>query len=120
MATNITLPASLTDVKPLRAEFEYITGLSKTESRFESGATYAKQTAIKGNDRFNCKLFMSESQREDFLTWYRDTLKNGTLTFLWTHPLSGGQIEVLFVGAPNITSAGVSVYYVSGTYEIVS
>ena len=119
MATNINLPASLRDLKPLRADFEFTTGVSKVESRFESGATYAKQTAIKANDRFSCKLFMSEAQREDFLTWYKDTLKNGTLTFNWSHPLSGGPIEVLFIGAPNITAAGISVYYVSGIFEIV-
>ena len=120
MPTSINLPENLLRLKPLREGFVFRKGLSKIESRFESGKTYSKRTAIKANDRFSAKLFVSESQRQDFLNFYSNTLDEGTKTFNWSHPLSGAQIETLIVGAPEIEPVGALNYNISLEFEIVS
>lgn len=35
-----------------------------------------------------------------FVAWYRDTLKDGSLTFSWTNPLLGGAATMSFVTPP--------------------
>lgn len=47
------------------------------------------------------------------LAFWRYDLKNGTLRFVWDHPLSEEAVELLFMAPPKITAAGGDLFNVA-------
>ena len=85
--------------------FSYSTGTSKVEASFESGLTMSKKAYRKVPDRFSGQFIVKAAELQTLLTFYNETLDEGILHFVWSHPVSDAQITAAFVGeAPQYTS----------------
>jgi hypothetical protein len=53
-------------------------------------------------------LFYTNAERDDFWTWWRETLKGGVKPFTWTNPAYGTPARYIFGEPPQFTAIGPS------------
>lgn len=102
MSVTITWPATV----PWAAQAE---GYSETPQRVASTFTPDAGAPIERRrlstsmiDMSYTLMAMDNDAFEDFLTFFRDTTKAGTLPFNTTHPRTGDSIIARFTSAPSI------------------
>lgn len=90
--------------------------LGLTENRivstFDAGPAKVRQRYTNAdNDPFSVRVGpFSRSQVASFKTWWKTTLKSGTLSFDWTEPETGSTVEMRFdprQPPPSFESQGV-------------
>lgn len=75
-------------------------------STVEVGPKKKRARYTKGIDQFACTIDVELSDYETFETFYKTSLGNGVLTFLYNHPMTQVETEFRFVEPPSITTLG--------------
>ena len=71
----------------------------------EVGPPKLRRRTSLSQDILSCKMWLSSSDWEDFLSFYRFELLDGTQQFTWNHPRAGTTATFQFEGnAPKITA----------------
>jgi hypothetical protein len=74
------------------------------------GPAKVRRRATAGVTQLKCTFRLSAAQRASLLAFWQTTLAGGSLSYSWTHPISGAAITCRIVEPPTFSPAagGVS------------
>jgi hypothetical protein len=77
------------------------------------GPAKVRRRATAGVTQLKCAFRLSAAQRASLLTFWQTTLAGGSLSYSWTHPISGAGITCRIVEPPGFTPAAGGVSWVA-------
>jgi hypothetical protein len=86
-------------------------------SQVETGPIKARRRFTNPQDNMSCQIWLQNVDYNTFKTFYDVTLNNGTLSFDYTHPLTGALDEWRFVIPYTIRVLGGEWFVVNMTWE---
>ena len=107
-----SFPSGLQD-KFNEAGFTNTLGDSSLSSSPDAGPPLKRRRYTKEYDRFVGTINLNYDDYGTFKTFYTTTLAGGTLTFNFTHPLTGLESEFQFVNPPQISPIGGKEFRIS-------
>jgi len=93
MASTITYPKSL----PQLDTVSYEVPDTRLRSAPDVGPVSMRNRTTSARDTVTGRLVFKAHQCTEFLAFYKTTLKGGTLTFNWEHPIDDTPVEMSFV-----------------------
>ena len=103
MAVTIEYPQDLLHVKPNIEGFNYEHASNKSSFEFDSGETFQKLNNRKVNDKVAFSLDFTYAEFKKFQDFFEITLKTGTQSFFWTHPIFQNRIIGKFLGGYQVS-----------------
>lgn len=94
-----TLPQAL-----LRSGFGHALAADAIEFEPEIGPPMTRRRSTAAPEPISGAVQVDQAQFEVFRSFWRDTLRSGTLPFTWRHPISGEVVTMQFTGGPPQTS----------------
>lgn len=80
------------------AGFQYVPGNTRIASEMDVGPKKVRSRFTDGIDLYQCQVTLDFDEIQTFKTFYKVTLNNGTLPFLFTDPLE--EAEAVFRFSP--------------------
>ena len=118
MATNIDWPLSLPQV--LSADgYEEVEPELRLRTNMDAGPAKVRRRFTAGVRPVKTQLRFSLNQKDDFKTFYNDTLAGGSLSFNWVLPGTETAAEYRFVSPPSYTPLGGANWIVNLDMEIL-
>lgn len=96
-----------------KSGFSFKPGENVLRTQSDHGPPQTRRTTTKRIDSFKGVLRFSETELDTFETWYSSTLKDGSLSFTFTHPIKGTEIECKFSGPYEYRAIGFETYEVN-------
>lgn len=95
------------------AGFEYLPGNTAARTDMDIGPAKVRSRFTDAVDRYSCSILLEFDEVPTFKTFYKQTLVNGTLPFLFTDPFTETEEIFRFAETPRIRPLG------GITYELV-
>ncbi len=87
--------------------------------KMDVGPPKLRQRSTSAPTIFRGSLLLNSTQAGYFETFYRSTLKHGSLPFTWVHPRTRNSADMNFVGQPEMIYVGGGWWKVNLVLEIL-
>ena len=91
--------------KPLLQGFSETPPNLLTRSPMDVGPAKVRRRSTAGVTVLQCVFRLTTTQRASLLTFWQTTLAGGSLSYTWTHPISGAGIVCRIVDPPALAPA---------------
>lgn len=91
--------------KPLVQGFSETLPTLTVRSPMDTGPAKVRRRSTAGVTQMQCVFRLTATQRASLLTFWQTTLAGGSLSYNWTHPISGANIVCRIVEPPSLTPA---------------
>lgn len=98
-------------------DFEVKLGNTVVRSDMDIGMPKVRSRYTDGIDTYSCSILLDFSLYDDLLAFFKTTLNNGSLPFLFTDPFSLTTQTFRFVEPPDIKPLGGRLFRVSMQWE---
>jgi hypothetical protein len=104
------MPAWPSDLPPapLVQGFEEKAPQLAVRTNMDVGPAKVRRRTTAGVTQMKCTFRLSATQRASLLAFWQTTLAGGSLSYTWTHPISGALISCRVVEPPALTPVGNS------------
>lgn len=92
--------------------YKFIPGNNKIKSKFLSGPPQTRRRTTKRVDNHDITLRFVGDELAVFELWYKDTLKDGSSTFMFPHPRTKIDTEFKFSGEYEVANIGGDIWHV--------
>jgi len=116
MATA-TWPASLPE--PEREGFTHTLGNGSVRTEMDAGPAKTRRRFTATVDKVRASVFVTGTERQTLRSFYKTTLKEGSLTFEWEDRITGTTEEYRFVSPPRFRLMGHDNYMAEMELEIL-
>ena len=97
MTATALWPSDLPSM-PRAAGFGYTEGDNTIRSEMDVGPAKVRRRSTLRIDRYSVSLSLDDDQRVSLYQFRSAILEDGSLSFTWTHPITGMPCECRFVG----------------------
>lgn len=97
--------------------FEKKFGSTSTRSDMDTGPAKVRSRFTDAVDNYGCSILLDFSEYNTLQTFFKTTLNNGTLPFLFVDPFTETEETFRFVEPPSIRALGGRTFRVSMTWE---
>ena len=102
-----------------QANFQIVKQNTNIRTNVETGPIKSRRRFTNPQIQMTCQIWVPESEFATFETFYDTTLKNGSLTFDFDHPITGTTTEWRFVSPPVFTALGGLNYILDMAWESI-
>lgn len=97
--------------------FEMKYGSTSVRSDMDIGPAKVRSRFTDAVDTYTCSILLDFAEKETLDTFFRTTLNNGVLPFLFNDPFTEVEASFRFVEAPSIRALGGRTFQVSMSWE---
>lgn len=112
-----TWPATLPQT-PRREGFSRSKADARLRTSMDAGPDKVRRRYTSVPGLLACVFYMTTAQLATFDTFYDTTLLEGSVTFTWTHPITGTSITCRVKDVPQVTPRGLG-WLVAMTIEVL-
>lgn len=116
MTSPVTWPAGLPQ-RPNAPDFGIEPELNSELFKPDSGVTRGRRKAEQLPDDRRMSFDLTRAQYEDWQDFWRDDLKGGFLPIRFVDPVTGGDLDVLPIGRPQVTRLAAQLWRVAFEFE---
>jgi hypothetical protein len=98
-------------------DFRIKLGNTAVRSDVDVGPAKVRSRYTDGVDVYSCSILIDYSEYATFTAFYKTTLSNGTLPFLFTDPMTGLSTAFRFADDPGIIPLGGRKFRISMAWE---
>jgi hypothetical protein len=98
-------------------DFEIKFGSTVVRSDMDVGPAKVRSRYTDGVDQYSASILLTFSEYTTFRDFFKTTLNNGTLPFLFDDPMTGVSTAFRFVDPPTISPLGGLTFRVSMSWE---
>jgi hypothetical protein len=91
--------------KPLLQGFSETLPNLTTRTPMDTGPAKVRRRSTAGVTQLQCVFRLTAAQRASLLTFWQTTLAGGSLSYSWTHPISGAALVCRLIEPPVLTPA---------------